>query len=313
MSCSLMGIFIGETPMIQPGQKLYRLRTQDGFSISGHLVGREGVLTKDHSDIPILIGVHGLLGHFLARGTPRLLPYALRKQGVWSFSINTRLAYAGQMTGKGIFGETIHDIDAAVTFLTNEGFQNIFILGYSLGASMVINWGANRQEPNVRGLILEGVHYSIPNTHKKRLAKWESTPTYEEVYARAQAIFGSNPDHSPNDETFVIYQARGPSRKPGDDEIFTYKTWWHMMGPEASAAMAHRHIGKVKIPMLLWRGEHDPLIEAWEGEELARIAREGGNPQVRTRTIPHAGHDCMDNPEAMLKEIVSMVSAVRNS
>jgi pimeloyl-ACP methyl ester carboxylesterase len=308
-----MGFCIGETPMIQPGQTLFRLHTQDGFSISGHFVAREGVLTNDLLETPILIEVHGLLGHFLARGTPRLLPHALRERGGWSFSINTRLAFAGQMTGKGIFGETIHDIDAAVTFLTNKGFQNIFILGYSLGASMVINWGANRQEPKVKGLILEGIHYSIPDTQKKRLAKWGSTPTYEEVYARAQAIFGNNPDHSSHDETFVIYQARGPSRKPGDNEIFTYKTWWHMMGPEASAAMAHRHIGKVKIPMLLMRGEHDSLIEAWEGEELARIAREGGNPQVRTRKIPHAGHDCMDNPEAMLKEIVSMFSAVQNS
>ena len=299
--------------MIHPHQKLFRLRTQDGFFVSAHFVTKEAESGKNIRETPILIEVHGLLGNFLARGTPRLLPQALRERGIWSFAINTRLAFAGQMNGKGIFDDTIYDIDAAVTFLTEEGFENIFILGYSLGASMVLHWAGNREGPNVRGLILEGVHYSIPDSQRERLAKWGSTPTYEEVYKQAKSVLGNDPTNSPNDETFVIYQARGPSRSPLHDEIFTYKTWWHMMGPEAHAAMAHKHIGIVKIPMLLLRGENDPLIEAWEGEALGRISKKAGNPQVTVKEIPQAGHDCMDNPEAMLKEIVSMFSAVRNS
>lgn len=293
--------------MVHPEQKLIRLRARDGFVISSHLVTKEGEARKTNREIPILIEVHGLLGHFLARGTPRLLPQALRERGIWSFSINTRLAFAGQMTGKGIFDDTVHDIDAAVSFLTEEGFKNIFILGYSLGASMVLNWAGKREGPNVRGLILEGVHYSIPDSQRKRLAKWRSTPTYEEVCKRAKAVLGNDPYNSPNDETFVIYKARGPSRRPLHDEIFTYKTWWHMMGPEAHAAMAHKHIGRVKIPMLLIRGENDPLIEAWEAEALRKIAQEAGNPRVSVKEIPRAGHDCMENPEAMVEEVVDIL------
>jgi pimeloyl-ACP methyl ester carboxylesterase len=259
-------------------------------------------------EVPILIEVHGLLGNFLARGTPRLLPHALVEHGFCSFSINTRLAFAGQMNGRGIFDDTIYDIDAAVNFLTQEGFKNIFILGYSLGASMALNWAGNHADPNIRGLILEGVHYSIPDSQRKRLAKWGSTPTYDELYNRAQAVLGDDPYNSLNDETVVIYRARGPSRKPIHDEIFTYKTWWHMMGPEAHAAMAYKHIGKVKIPMLLIRGENDPIIEYWEGPALARISNEANNQQVRVSEIPKAGHDCMENPQAPLREIVSMFS-----
>jgi pimeloyl-ACP methyl ester carboxylesterase len=138
-------------------------------------------------------------------------------------------------------------------------------------------------------------------------------PTYEEVYTRAKRILKNDPYNSPNDEVFVIYQARGPSRTPVHDEIFTYKTWWHMMGPEAHAAMAHKQIGKVKIPVLLIRGENDPLIEPWEGEALRRIAHEAGNSQVIVKTISQAGHDCMDNPEAMVSEIVRMVFSVNYS
>jgi pimeloyl-ACP methyl ester carboxylesterase len=299
--------------MIHPHQKLFRLRTQDGCLVSSYLVFNEDTVRGTIRETPILIEVHGLLGNFLARGTPRLLPQALRERGIWSFSINTRLAFSGQMTGKGIFDDTIHDIDAAVTFLTEEGFNNIFILGYSLGASMVVHWAANRQVPTVRGIILEGTHYAIPDTQKKRLAKWNSLPTYEEIYTRAKTMLKNDPYHSPHDELFVIYQARGPSRTPLHDEIFTYKTWWHMMGPEADAAMAHKQMGKVQIPVLLLRGEHDPLIEPWEGEALRRIAHETGNSHVMVKTIPQAGHDCMDNPEAMVSEIVDMVFSISHS
>lgn len=293
--------------MLHPHQKLFRLRTQDGFMVSGHLVIKEEDPDANILKTPIVIEVHGLLGNFLARGTPRLLPHALRERNIWSFSINTRLALAGQINGRGIFDDTIHDIDAAVHFLTQEGFQNIFLLGYSLGASMVLHWAGNRHVSAVKGLILEGTHYAIPDTQRKRLAKWGSDPGYEELYARAKSILGDDPAHSEQDETVVIYRARGPSRSPLHDEIFTYKTWWHMMGPEAYAAMAYKQIGRVNVPMLLIRGAHDPLIEAWEAEDLRQIAEEAGNTCVSVKEIPGAGHDCMENPQAMVKEILELL------
>ena len=296
------------TQNIYPEQRLIRFRATDGFLITSHLMTRKSSTINAIREIPILIEVHGLLGNFLARGTPRLLPPALLERGFFSFSINTRLAFAGQINGRGIFNDTIYDIDASVKFLRQEGFRNIFILGYSLGASMVLYWAANRTDPNIKGLILEGVHYSIPDSQKKRLAKWGSSPTYAELYKQAQGVLGDDPYNSPNDETVVIYRARGSSRKPLHDEIFTYKTWWHMMGPEAHAAMAYKHIEKVKVPMLLIRGQNDPIIEDWEAPALARIASNANNQQVKVIEIPHAGHDCMENSQAMLKEIVSMFS-----
>ncbi|WP_447964598.1 alpha/beta hydrolase [Nitrospira sp. Ecomares 2.1] len=297
--------------MIHPHQQLFRLRTRDGVMMNGHLVIKENDLDTNILKTPIVIEVHGLLGNFLARGTPRLLPQALRERNISSFSINTRLAFAGQINGRGIFDETIHDIDAAVHFLTQEGFSNIFILGYSLGASMVLHWAGHRQVPTVKGLILEGTHYAIPDTQRKRLAKWESTPSYEELYAQAKSILGENPSQSDHDEMVVIYQARGPSRSPLHDEIFTYKTWWHMMGPEAYSAMAYKQISRVTLPMLLMRGENDPLIGAWEAEALQRIAQKAGNPFVSIKDIPRAGHDCMENPEAMLQEILNLLRPFR--
>lgn len=297
--------------LFHPEQHLIRFRARDGFLVTAHLLTKPSERREEILDTPIVLHIHGLLGHFLARGTPRSLPYALLKEGWWSLSINTRLAFAGQMTGRGIFHDTIHDIDAAVAFLTQEGFRNILILGYSLGASMVVHWAAHRTHPNVKGFLLEGIHYSLPDTQKRRLTKWGSSPTYEELYEQAKAVLGDDPYHSRTDETFVIDRAHGPTSEPINDEIFTYKSWWHMMGPEAYAAMAHRHIGRINNPLLIIRGEHDPLIEAWEPEALAEIARASGNGNVTVRHIPKAGHDCMENSNEMLQGMTWLVSITK--
>jgi pimeloyl-ACP methyl ester carboxylesterase len=294
--------------LVHEKQRLLRFRTADGFLIVGLLVTNEYNRKEEILQIPVLLQVHGLLGHFLARGTPRLLPHALLGHGFNSLSINTRLACAGQMTSQGIFDDTINDIDAAIQLLVQEGFQNIYILGYSLGACMVVHWAAHRRHPLVKGIILEGAGFSLPDSRRKRWGKWGSIPTYAEVYERAKVILGSDPYHAPDDEVFVAYQSSGPSREPIHSEIYTYKTWWHMIGPEALNAMTHRHIAKINVPMLLLRGEHDPLVEGWETEALARIVQEAGRTSVSIRQISGAGHDCMDNPDEMLNEIVRMMS-----
>jgi alpha-beta hydrolase superfamily lysophospholipase len=293
---------------IHERQNLIRFKTQDKFLICALLVTPEYDNKEQILDIPILLQIHGLLGHFLARGTPRLLPHAIVELGFNAMSMDTRLAHAGQITGQGIFDDTIKDIDAAVEFLTQEGFRNIFILGYSLGASMATYWTANREHPNVKGLILEGVHYSSHDSKRKQFTRWGSFPTYQGIVEKARAVLGDDPYHSTNDEIFVAYHCRGPNSEPISDEIFTYKTWWFMAGPEAHAAMTYKHIGKINLPILMIRGENDHIVEDWEAEALAVIARKAGNQNVRVKQIPDAGHDCMQNPDEMLKEIMHMFS-----
>lgn len=285
-------------------QNIIRFKTSDGFVITALFVTREYKNKKDIQDVPVLLQVHGLMGHFLARGTTRVLPNALLMCGLGSLTINTRLAFTGQMTGEGIFDDTIYDIDASIEFLTQEGFKNIFAIGYSLGSTILVHWAANRKHPNVRGLILEGMCYSMSEFWRKAFEKFGSIPSYNKIYKKAKSLLGDDPYSSPNDEVFVVYQSRGPNREPGSSEIFTYKTWWFMAGPEAYNAMGYKHIGKVDIPLLIIRGENDFLVEKWEPEALAGIAREAGNKDVYVKKIPDARHDCMENPDATLDNIV---------
>jgi len=289
-------------------QQLIRFRASDGFLVNALLLTNSGKGNPSR-DRPMLLQVHGSLGHFLARGTPRLLPHALAERGIDSLSINTRLAGAGQITGEGIFPDTGKEIEAAVRFLTEAGFERIFVLGYSLGASMVVHWAAEPTHSAVRGLVLEGCPYSIPVSKRERWRKYGASPSYEEVCARAKELLGDDPYNSPNDEIFVAYQSIGPTHGPGDDEIFTYKTWWFLCGPEAFGTMAYRHIAKINLPMVLMRGDADPLVEEWVPEALASIVREAGNEKVSVVRIAGARHDCMENPRAMLDEIERLILA----
>jgi pimeloyl-ACP methyl ester carboxylesterase len=268
-------------------QQLIRFRASDGFLVNALLLTRDGEASSIR-DRPMLLQVHGSLGHFLARGTPGLLPHALAERAIDSLSINTRLASAGQITGEGIFPDTSKDIEAAVRFLTEAGFKRIFVLGYSLGASMVVHWAAETTHSAVHGLVLEGCPYSIPASKLERWRKYGASPTYEEVYARAKELLGDDPYNSPDDEIFVAYQSIGPTPGPGDDEIFTYKTWWFLCGPEAFGPMAYRHIAKINLPMVLMRGEADPLVAEWVAEALATLVREAGNRNVIVVRIPAA-------------------------
>ena len=98
-------------------QQLIRFRASDGFFVNALLLINSGE-GNPRRDRPMLLQVHGSLGHFLARGTPRLLPHALAERGIDSLSINTRLAGAGQITGEGVLPDTSKEIEAAVRFLT---------------------------------------------------------------------------------------------------------------------------------------------------------------------------------------------------
>lgn len=285
-------------------QQLIRFKTRDGFELDALLLCEQ---REDKENLPIVIHIHGVLGHFLARGTPRLLPPALLEYGIQSLSVNTRMAFMGQIMGEGIFDDAVYDIEASVSFLKAKGFKRIFILGYSLGANLSVYYAATRLDPCVKGLILEGCAFSLPDSHRKRLDRWKSIPSYEEICKKAVEVLGEDPYRSLDDRIFLIYRAWGPTLNPFHTEIFTYKTWWFMRGPKAYNAMAYRVVSGIKIPVLFLQGENDDILEGWEAKELARLVVEGGNTNVKVRYISKAGHDCMENPEETVSAIVGWV------
>lgn len=292
-------------------KKLVNFKAKDGFEVNAVLTICKKRNEKELYNTPIIIQVHGVLGNFLTRGTPRLLPPALFDVGIHSLSINSRMAHMGQIIDSAIFDETIYDIDAAVRYLVKIGFHRIFILGYSLGANLTAHYASVNTHRNVKGVILEGCSYSLPESQKDRLQKWNSIPCYEDIYEKAEHLLSPNPLKSINDRIFVVYRAWGPTFNPIDCEMFSYKTWWFMRSPQAENAKTYKLIDKIKVPVLFINGKNDDIVFAWEPKDLKKILERAGNSNVKLRFIPDAKHDCMENPKATISAISGFVKKIK--
>lgn len=294
--------------MIKNIQHIVGFKTNDGFHIDAVLL--TGGLEDDILNRPVILQIHGVLGHFLARGTPRLIPPAMLKYGISTLSVNTRLAFMGQILGLGNFEYAAQDIVASVEYLKDYGFKNIFILGYSLGANLAVHYLANNPEPRIKGVILEGCSFSLPDSQRNRYNKWDSIPSYDNIYKYAKEALGHDPHGSPNDQVFIVYRAWGSTFNPLDAELFTYKTWWFMRSPEAENAKTYRIVGRIKQPIYFIQGEEDYIVEEWEPRVLSRIAKRSANDSVRLQFIPDARHDCMENPDFTIRKILEWIADI---
>ncbi|UCE62566.1 MAG: alpha/beta hydrolase [Nitrospirota bacterium] len=256
---------------------------------------------------PVILRLHGILGNLLDE-TEHLLPHLLAQHDYSSLTMNTLLANLGLFFGFGIFEDTMPQIDAAYYFLKEAGFKKIIIAGHGLGGCLAIRYGALRsnrsQYPEFRGVMAIATPYSLPDTIRKRWERFGSVPSYEEVFERARQIFTPAPGKEPTeDETIVIKRAHGTTTRPVDTEIYTLKTWWALAGPEATGPKTYRHIGKIKVPILLVHGLHDEMIDQHEFQALGQIGRDAGNNDVTMLEL-EAGHTLEGKHQELGQNIV---------
>jgi pimeloyl-ACP methyl ester carboxylesterase len=254
---------------------------------------------------PIVIHVHGFLGNFLD-GSQRFLPPILARAGYSSLSINTRMANFGLFFGYGILEDTVPQIDTAIIYLKGLGYRNIVLSGYSLGGSVVLRYVSIRNDPSLypslKGVIALATPYSMPDSIRRRWNRWNSQPSYDEVYQEAKEILKPDPYNSLEDRTILIYRARGNTYRPEHTEIYTYKTWWFLAGPEAEGAKAYKQIQRIKIPILLIQGWYDDVVDPQETYDLAQVALDAGNRDVSAFYV-NAGHT-LEGKEEELGDIV---------
>ncbi len=262
---------------------------------------------KEHlENKPVVLRLHGILGSFLDE-TENSLSTFLARAGYSSLTMNTLLANLGLFFGFGIFDNVMPQIDAACDFLRGVGFKKIVIGGQGLGGCMAIRYGALRSDPSkypdLVGIIALATPYSMPDTIRKRWRRFGSYPTYEEIYQKAKRVCKPGPgQESARDEIISINIAHGETFLPEHTDVYTLKTWWALAGPEAEGTKTHKHIGTIKVPILLAHGRYDDFIEQREFEDLARIAREAGNNDV-TQACLETGHK-FDGKHGELGEIV---------
>ena len=270
------------------------------------------VTNKEHlENKPVILRLHGTLGNLLDEAE-HFLPCVLASKGYSSLTVNTLMANLGLFFGFGLFDKALLQIDTAYNFLREMGFKKIIIAGHGLGSCMAIRYGALRNDPveypGIMGVIGITTPYSMPETVRRRWERFGSVPSYDEVHRKAKRIFKPDPGEEPaQDEIVLINKGHGDTCHPEHAEIYTLKTWWALAGPEAEEAMVYRHIGDIKVPLLLIRGLRDKFVEHREFEDLAQIARDSGNRDV-TQVCLDANHNLDGKHDELGTEIIKWIS-----
>ncbi len=196
----------------------------------------------------------------------------------------------GQLVGPGIFDLARQDLTAGAEWLRANGWDHLISMGYSSGASLSTRWAATQHVPWLRGLALLGAPWGLPEAMEARAASWGAQPSYDEIYARAERVV-HDPAGADADRLFVIEHSRGPSARPQDSEVYTYRTWWHSRGPRANGrqdAPADRP-GPGADPADPGHDRHHRLARG--GRAGSRRSRDaGGNHQVQVSVIEGADH-----------------------
>jgi dienelactone hydrolase len=251
-----------------------------------------------------VLRLHGLLGNLLDE-TEHFLPQRLASAGYASLTINTLLANLGLFFGFGIFSNTLDQIRAACEFLAGEGFRRIVIAGHGLGGCLAIRYAADPEAhpagTEIVGIVAIATPYSMPKMVRRRWERFGSRPTYDEVLRRSERVCGRTSEPSPSgDEIVVVQRAHGDTSLPEHAEVYTLRTWWSLAGPEAHDAEPYRHIGNVRLPILLLQGRNDTVIESRRGEDLGEVARNAGNDAVTEVLLDgdhafHGQHDALSH------------------
>jgi len=267
-----------------------------------HIVSSE----KHLREKPVILRLHGTLGNLLDE-TEHFLPRVLASRDYSSLTMNTILANLGLFFGFGVFDDSMAQIDVACNFLREVGFKKIVLSGHGLGGCMAIRYASLKSDPSkypdIVGVIAISTPYSMADNTRRRWERWGSEPAYDEVYQKARPVIYPEPGKEPaEDEIIVIKKAHGETYLPAHTEVYTLKTWWFLAGPEAEGAKAYKHIGQIKVPILLIQGSYDEFIENREFEDLGRIAKDEGNKDV-TQVFLDAGHK-MEGKHGELVQII---------
>lgn len=237
-----------------------------------------------------VIVVHGSVGNYIT-GVPRRVAHGLALAGFTVLSVNTRMANYGVFFGGGLFHRTPIDMDSWVDLAKRMGHTEVVLVGFSMGASIVTYYQATRHRPEVVAVGALAHPASLPDSLKRRWERFGSQPDYETVVRDAWLMIGGISENDAlDDEIFVVRRATGPTDEPAHAEIWTYRTWWFSRGPQAHAAMSRRHIGRLGVPLAMIQGADDLIVPPSDGEELARLAHEGGVPDVFHSVVPGANH-----------------------
>lgn len=229
----------------------------------------------------LAIVIHGSVGNYLG-GVPRRLAIELARVGVPALTINTRLANFGVIYGGGLFRSAIADIGTAVDDARKLGAERVALVGHGQGASLAALYQAENSRPEVVALV-HVAHPGHPGrSQRERWDRLGAEPQYADVAREAARRDRDGVD----DDIFVVDRGAGPTSRPEDAEIWTWRTWWDARNPDAEHLDGALLATRAGVPQLLIQPS-TPLARQ-VGDAIVSAVAETESPPARMTIIKDA-------------------------
>jgi dienelactone hydrolase len=241
-----------------------------------------------------VLHLHGNQGS-MSVGALRFLRQPVAALGVPVLTMDTRIGNIAQLFGTAVLEDILLDVRAAIDWLAGEGYDHVVVSGYSLGATAAMWCAGQDMGLPVAGAVGFGTAWSLPESSRARMDRCGAAPSYDELVELCRPYADATPD---DDLSLVIHRMYLPDDAPHAAGVYTARTWWHSRGPEAEAAMAHMHVGRIHAPVLLVQGTDDVIVDPGDAERLAETGRRAGHRHITVRVLPGVGHDFANHEAA---------------
>lgn len=255
----------------------------DGFLTRGGRRGR-----------PLLVYVHGMRSNFHGSALKKEFAREAVRSGFDLLLFNNRGAGEGVLDER--FGDSLADLDAALTFARSRGHRRFLLAGHSTGCQKVVHYQARRRDPSVLGLILLAPADDLAITRR------ELGTAYARRVARARRL---------------VAASRGRTPMPADCQGFTARRFLSIAEPHRTEAALFDYAG----PMRAFASLRLPMLALFGGrEEYACIplARMEAILRARTRSagfdwrlIAGADHGFHGHERATARAVLGWAAGVR--
>lgn len=223
------------------------------------------------------------------------------------------LGYNGVHSGDSFrtseFETAVREAGDAVEFMVTRGFENIFLVGHSLGTPIVEHYQGDRPHPAVKALGVYGPHIDIPTVTRDSLLGAE---LYESFAAECRQLVAAGK----GEEIKLL-----PFRE-GKFVITSAKTFLSYRDVRASKANVANMLAGIKVPYLIVYDDGDNIQgkgAVTRRESIAQRLKAGAinAPRVDIKVIPSQpgnspfqAHLFVGNEKLVAAETVAWLEAV---
>ncbi len=288
---------------------LTRIHTKDGIELVGLLY------EPDSPSDTILVHVHGMAGNFYENKFLDNIAQALTTNGIAFFAFNNRgCEFVKDLTKiEGteskfvqigntyeVFEESALDIEAAVGFAHEKGFESIHLSGHSLGTSKVAYYVTQPQAKTLASVIF------LSPSDMVGLFQKDKNYQRDMAFSLQMATEGKSRELTSHPGIWGEYQLSAStyiSLGSRDSKVAIFNFY----NPEDSLTT----LGKITVPTLAVMGRKDDALVIPIEDTMARLKKAlAASAKIETNILGDAGHGYHTYEQALAEVITTWIQKI---